>query len=69
MDSIRRMHSSVRHFVAGVVLCAAVNFSHAAEPAQPPVPRFDVANMDGGMKAWEAAGKPLSADSASPSVK
>lgn len=46
MHSIRRMHYSARRLVAGVVLCAAVNFSHAAEPAKPPVPRFDVANMD-----------------------
>ena len=30
---------------------------------------FDVANLDGGMKAWEAAGKPLAADAADPSVK
>jgi len=30
---------------------------------------FDVANLDGGMKAWEAAGKPLAADSTSPTVK
>jgi rhodanese-related sulfurtransferase len=30
---------------------------------------FDVANLDGGMKAWQAAGKPLAADSATPSVK
>ncbi len=30
---------------------------------------FDVANLDGGMKAWEAAGKPLAADSSTPSVK
>ena len=30
---------------------------------------FDVANLDGGMKAWEAAGKPLTADSSTPSVK
>ncbi len=30
---------------------------------------FDVANLDGGMKAWEAAGKPLAADAAAPSVK
>nr|WP_156399843.1 rhodanese-like domain-containing protein [Phycicoccus sp. Soil748] len=30
---------------------------------------FDVANLDGGMKAWHAAGKPLAADSATPSVK
>lgn len=30
---------------------------------------FDVASLDGGMKAWEAAGKPLVADSSTPSVK
>ncbi|HEV7171610.1 rhodanese-like domain-containing protein [Pedococcus sp.] len=30
---------------------------------------FDVANLDGGMKAWESAGKQLVADSGSPSVK
>ncbi len=30
---------------------------------------FDVANLDGGMKAWQAAGKPLAADSSSPSVR
>ena len=31
---------------------------------------FDVANLDGGMKAWEAAGKPLAAAAAAaPSVK
>ncbi|GAA2736374.1 rhodanese-like domain-containing protein [Pedococcus aerophilus] len=30
---------------------------------------FDVANVDGGMKAWEAAGKPLAADSGTASVK
>ena len=30
---------------------------------------FDVANVDGGMKAWEAAGKPLTADSGTASVK
>ena len=30
---------------------------------------FDVANLDGGMKAWAAAGKPLAAASSSPSVK
>lgn len=30
---------------------------------------FDVANLDGGMKAWAAAGKPLDADTSSPTVK
>ena len=30
---------------------------------------FDVANLDGGMKAWESAGKQLVADAPSPSVK
>jgi rhodanese-related sulfurtransferase len=30
---------------------------------------FDVANLDGGMKAWHGAGKQLVADSGSPSVK
>lgn len=30
---------------------------------------FDVANVDGGMKAWEAAGKPLAADTGTASVK
>ncbi|QGN58603.1 rhodanese-like domain-containing protein [Nostocoides sp. HKS02] len=30
---------------------------------------FDVANLDGGMKAWQGAGKQLVADSGSPSVK
>ena len=30
---------------------------------------FDVANMDGGMKAWQSAGKPLTADSGTASVK
>ncbi|WP_406832905.1 rhodanese-like domain-containing protein [Pedococcus sp. KACC 23699] len=30
---------------------------------------FDVANLGGGMKAWEVAGKPLAADAAAPSVK
>ena len=30
---------------------------------------FDVANLDGGMKAWASAGKQLVADAPSPSVK
>ena len=30
---------------------------------------FDVANLHGGMKAWEGAGKPLVADSGSATVK
>lgn len=30
---------------------------------------FDVANVDGGMKAWHAAGKPLAADGGEPTVK
>jgi rhodanese-related sulfurtransferase len=30
---------------------------------------FDVANLDGGMKAWERAGKQLVGESAAPSVK
>ena len=30
---------------------------------------FDVANVDGGMKAWQGAGKQLVADSGSPTVK
>ena len=30
---------------------------------------FDVANLDGGMKAWAAVGKPLDADTSSPTVK
>jgi rhodanese-related sulfurtransferase len=30
---------------------------------------FDVANLDGGMKAWESAGKQLVADSGSATVK
>ena len=30
---------------------------------------FDVANLDGGMKAWHGAGKPLVADAGAPSVK
>ena len=30
---------------------------------------FDVANLDGGMKAWESAGKQLVADAGTPSVK
>ena len=29
---------------------------------------FDVANLEGGMKAWEAAGKPLESDNGSPHV-
>jgi rhodanese-related sulfurtransferase len=30
---------------------------------------FDVANLHGGMKAWEGAGKPLVAESGSATVK
>jgi rhodanese-related sulfurtransferase len=30
---------------------------------------YDVANLDGGMKAWQAAGKPLVADQGDPDVK
>ena len=30
---------------------------------------FDVANLDGGMKAWQGAGKQLVADSGDPTVK
>jgi rhodanese-related sulfurtransferase len=30
---------------------------------------YDVANLDGGMKAWQAAGKPLVADQGEPDVK
>jgi rhodanese-related sulfurtransferase len=29
---------------------------------------FDVANLDGGMKAWEASGKSLVADGPSPRI-
>ncbi|NYJ73104.1 rhodanese-like domain-containing protein [Allobranchiibius huperziae] len=29
---------------------------------------FDVANVDGGMRAWASAGKPLTADSGEPRV-
>jgi rhodanese-related sulfurtransferase len=30
---------------------------------------FDVANLDGGMKAWQGAGKPLVSDSGDPVVR
>ena len=30
---------------------------------------FDVANLDGGMRAWQGAGKPLVADSGDPDVR
>lgn len=30
---------------------------------------FDVANLDGGMRAWHGAGKPLVADRSEPTVK
>jgi rhodanese-related sulfurtransferase len=30
---------------------------------------FDVANLDGGMRAWRSAGKPLVADGSPPTVK
>jgi rhodanese-related sulfurtransferase len=30
---------------------------------------FDVANLDGGMKAWNSAGKPLAAEKGQPTVK
>ena len=30
---------------------------------------FDVANLDGGMRAWHGAGKPLVADSDAPTVR
>lgn len=30
---------------------------------------FDVANLDGGMKAWQASGKPLVADTGDPVVR
>ena len=40
------MHSLTRGLLIGAVSSAAVISSFAADPAKPPVPRFNVANMD-----------------------